>query len=55
MPDTDDIKIASLTAGNLDHDDGRRIYDARAAGAHAPAAAMSASISAGSISSRHPC
>ena len=28
MPDTDDVKVASLTAGNLDHDDGRRIYDA---------------------------
>jgi hypothetical protein len=27
MPDTDDIKVASLTT-NLDHDDGRRIYDA---------------------------
>lgn len=28
MPDIDDINVASLTAGNLDHDDGRRIYDA---------------------------
>src|SRR5258708_4061624 len=28
MPDTDDIKVASLATGNLDHDDGRRIYDA---------------------------
>ena len=28
MRDTDTISVASLATGNLDHDDGRRVYDA---------------------------
>jgi len=28
MQDTDTIEVARLATGNLDHDDGRRVYDA---------------------------